>query len=132
MCADRIDLDCQEAASLTCLVPLSSLADCPDQCFGKRRMGSLATLLEGDFGFEQYVDLALNMPMLLVRRCAPDFFVSVLPWGMIGSYFTLTCIREWAVNAAAGLRAVERLCRVAAAWQASMHVSPVVLASQKI
>ena len=34
------------------------------------RMGSLATLLEREFGFEEYVDLALNMPMMLVRRCA--------------------------------------------------------------
>ena len=55
---------------LQVLSPIAAMADVPDHRSGKRRMGSLATLLEGDFGFEQYVDLALSMPMMLVRRCA--------------------------------------------------------------
>ena len=62
---DQIGLDCTVALS-----PLADYPDCPTQYSGKRRLGSLATLLEGDFGFEQYVDLALDMPMMLVRRCA--------------------------------------------------------------
>ena len=34
------------------------------------RAESLATLLEQGFGFESYVNFALNMPMTIVRRCA--------------------------------------------------------------
>ena len=66
----QIGLGCQYTERCHCSVLLLPKQPVLEYVAPKRRMGSLATLLEGDFGFESYVDLALKMPMMIVRRCA--------------------------------------------------------------